>query len=76
MVGFQSLRRQITMMELAFNEGSDARLLGRPLSENPYLDMHAHKIWREGWFDVDQNWGSDVKGRWRFRPLRAVEGCE
>ena len=70
----QTLRRQIDVLAVAFNEGSGARIEGRPLSHNPYVNLYGRACWNQGWRDVDENWGSEVRGRWPFQPLPAVSG--
>ena len=53
-----------------FNAGCDARLAGRPMSENPYVgDSASMSAWRQGWRNVAMSWGSGVVRRWPFRQL-------
>lgn len=60
---------------LAFNEGCDARLSGLLRWQNPY-NPHSwgYSSWSRGWASVHYNWGADVRGRWRYRPLRPLQG--
>jgi len=50
-----------------FNDGSDARLMGLPLEDCPYLINFEIYLWSEGWHNVDKFWGKDA--RWPVRPL-------
>ncbi len=43
----------------AFSEGSDARIAGLPISKCPYAEGQLRRYWREGWSDVQQNYGVD-----------------
>ena len=55
---------------LAFNLGSDARLMGLDRWNNPYLsDSHMGRKWKEGWESIHYGWGVEVKGRWRYKLL-------
>lgn len=49
----------------AFNEGSDARIAGRPQSANPYpfTAQNPYRSWLRGWQHVDREWGKDCKVR-------------
>jgi len=51
----------------AFNEGSDARINGVCISENPYEGKQATS-WVEGWSDVHNHWGTWVKRRCQPTP--------
>jgi hypothetical protein len=54
----------------AFSLGSDARIAGKHISENPYRLIELHReadYWRKGWWHVSQNWPRHV-------PLAKVEG--
>jgi hypothetical protein len=57
----------------AFNEGCDARLDGRNLTDNPHREhgptvrSAMHDYWRQGWLDVHHHFGRAVHGRWAFR---------
>jgi len=59
---------------IGFNEGCDARLMGEPLSWNPYPpNSTAAWGWRMGWKDVDENWGRNAK--WgTFKELPKIVG--
>lgn len=61
--------------EQAFNAGSDARLAGEPLSENP-LDLTVERglwdMWRAGWRHVNQFWGTLALNRWPVKTLPDV----
>ena len=39
----------------AESQGREARLHGRPMSENPHPAGWMHKSWRAGWADADQD---------------------
>ena len=56
----------------AFNQGSDARITGDQLTENPYRkgDRHTWEQWEKGWLDVDRFWG--IWARWPIRKLPEV----
>lgn len=46
----------------AFNEGSDARIRGRLVIDNPYGgDVELGNQWRAGWWDVEKYWGAWAK---------------
>lgn len=49
----------------AFNEGSDARLAGEPVTANPYTKREdtAYFAWRAGWRDVDHYWPRPLPSR-------------
>jgi hypothetical protein len=57
---------------IAFNEGSDARILGIPISANPYKneDRGMAGYWENGWWHVQAKRGRDA--RWPVRPLPEV----
>ncbi len=69
---------------LAFNRGSDDRLLGVGRHANPYspkwwaeytgtelTDMKSlSAAWEEGWDDVDQGYATEVRG-WPYLHLKA-----
>lgn len=46
----------------AFNLGSDARIRGDSLWDDPYAGGILTQFWRQGWHDVDQHWGAWAKG--------------
>jgi len=53
----------------AFNRGSDDRVKGKSLSDNPYLPGTPQgRTWRRGWCDVDRWWGSNATHRTRALP--------
>lgn len=56
----------------AFNAGSDARLAGAPLTDNPYLGIgdaaKLSRAWANGWHDVATYWG-----RISRRPVRKLQ---
>ena len=58
----------------AFGRGSDARIQGEPLENNPYpsCDCNDRKSWSRGWLHADQFYGVDA--RWPHRVLPAVVG--
>jgi hypothetical protein len=61
---------------VAFNAGSDARLAGLPLTLNPYYwQSHMAAAWREGWHDVNGNWGHDAGDAVRPLPRVSNEVC-
>lgn len=52
----------------AFNQGCDARLAGLSLSDNPFQSGdYFWRYWRQGWIDVDRNWG-----RWAHWSVRSL----
>lgn len=52
----------------AFNVGSDARLKGLSLSDNPYLPGSPQSVsWKAGWKDADKHWGTRARG-----PIKAL----
>lgn len=55
----------------AFNEGSDARVRGLSYQRCPYgfIDRDLRSMWKRGWKDCNYYWGTDVCGRWHYRPL-------
>lgn len=62
---------------LAFNAGSDARIAGRSMLDNPNLAVTAAGpektrwvYWRMGYSDVAKNWG--VRAKWPVRRLPLV----
>jgi ribosome modulation factor len=56
----------------AFNMGSDARLAGKSMDRNPYVERsHSWKYWNMGWRDVNKNWGAWAK--WPVKNLPEVE---
>lgn len=62
-------------LDIAFNQGCDTRLAGRPDTDNPYSDEELLRSWNAGWHDVHRNWGRWLKvkpklvevptGRWQ-----------
>lgn len=46
----------------AFNQGCDARLAGEPITWCQYDYGELRKYWKNGWRDVDKNWGKSSKG--------------
>lgn len=54
-----------------FNRGADSRLAADPMTANPYPseDNARYRGWRDGWLDVDYNWG-----RWARWPHVALPG--
>jgi hypothetical protein len=65
-------------LNAAFNRGSDARLAGIPLVENPYLGvaggmgLECFRLWRHGWLHCSRCFGIDVTPR---PPLPPVNGA-
>jgi len=58
--------RQGAFRSLAFNEGSQARLDGRPRSSNPHAgtgSSGARVYWFAGWDSVEHEWGTEASGR-------------
>ncbi len=45
--------------DAAFGAGSDARIEGLPLTFCPYAVGSLRRFWREGWLDVQNNYGAD-----------------
>lgn len=59
------------MAARAFNLGSDARINGLSLCDNPYPSNGLlTKYWEQGWQDVEQNWGKWA--RWPVTPIPTV----
>lgn len=57
----------------AFNEGSDARIIGIPRSFNPYKEgSDMNSKWREGWNNVDIHWCDWDPMRLATHPLPPV----
>lgn len=56
---------------VAFGEGCDARLAGRPVGACPYASDTARGVaWRAGWQDVHAWYASEAKrATWRLRPV-------
>jgi ribosome modulation factor len=49
-------------LRLAFNQGSQARIDGKPLSDNPYQERgRLRNYWEQGWHDVDWHWPKALK---------------
>ena len=62
----------MTTCDCAFNQGSDARIAGRPLTCNPYHgECPERSAWMRGWRDVEHYWGTRVTRR-TVRPLPEV----
>ncbi len=67
-----------TDIAIAFAAGCDARLAGRPLTDNPHLgyfdedSIILSRRWQSGWINVAESWGKGVRGRWLFRKLVRV----
>lgn len=61
----------------AFNRGADDRVLGVPITGNPYThkNMKLFLQWRVGWYHADRNFGVDVGGRWEVVRLPEVRVC-
>jgi ribosome modulation factor len=54
----------MSVIDQAFNKGSQARIEGTPRSENPLGTGHssdARAAWWAGWDHVDRNWGRASK---------------
>ena len=61
---------------IAYNQGSDARLLGLPVRDNPYVQSAQCKAagrWRQGWLCVHEQWAICAKKGWVHRVLRDVK---
>jgi hypothetical protein len=61
---------------IAFNLGSDARLNGYELTDNPHCLLSAgfeHDAWRSGWLYVHRFWGVAAKGRYPVRRLPILD---
>jgi hypothetical protein len=66
----------------AFNEGSDCRLRGGHIRDNPYLKEGKYsplwEEWRHGYFDVERFWGKGALNKnrsaykWPVKPLPEV----
>lgn len=56
-------------IDRAFNMGSDARIFGDSLQDNPFVetDEFLFKAWRRGWLDVHSHYGKDAK--WPVAPI-------
>lgn len=64
LVEYQSLEAR------AFNRGSDARLAGVPLNQNPYpSDTPDRTAWLRGWIDADMFWGIEVRNAKPLPPI-------
>ena len=69
-------------VQLAFNQGCQARIDGLPLSANPVrqmsgTDRHSNArrdAWFRGFWDVDRYWAMETRGRWPVRALPEVAG--
>ena len=63
------------LLALAFNRGSDARLLGRSRLANPYAPPTSAlaRAWDHGWHHVQSHWGHGACGRWKVSPLPLLE---
>lgn len=49
--------------DLAFNQGSDARLAGKPLYTTPFdFENPCYDWWEMGWKEVDKYWGIESLG--------------
>jgi hypothetical protein len=62
-----------TELDRAFNAGSDARLLGIPLTQNPYIGtpgLELYRLWRHGWLHVSRCYGIDVEPRPQLPPVQ------
>lgn len=57
-------------LALAFNQGCDARLAGRPLGDCPYGEGQDAVTWRAGWHDVE--WFFGKLAHWPVRKVPAV----
>lgn len=58
---------------MAFGEGSDSRIAGRPLTANPYgslREQNGYHGWRLGWLSAEKEWA--VQARWPHRLLPLV----
>lgn len=55
---------------MAFNLGSDARLAGKSVMDNPFICTDFANSWVTGWRHVNTSWGKDAK--WKIRPLPPV----
>lgn len=56
--------------DVAFNQGSDARLAGESRLSNPYSHEFLMQEWERGWNDVDRFWG--FWARWPVLKLPEV----
>ena len=63
---------QKEILNRCFNEGSDARLRGEPLTACPYYGSDQRDYYRMGWMDVEMNWGE--KSMYPVKPLPKVNG--
>lgn len=62
-------------MDAAFGAGCDARLAGKSTSACPFkgdAEAEQRRVWMRGWSHVQDQYGADVKGRWRYRPLPRI----
>lgn len=67
----------MTDHDRAFNEGCDARIVGLPIEQCPYLRKSpAYSFWREGWRYTHRHHGMDcLRVTKRLpRPLPPVNG--
>ena len=61
---------------IAFNLGSDARLNGYELTDNPHCLLSAgfeHDAWRSGWLHVHRFWGTARNTRHWVRRLPILD---
>jgi hypothetical protein len=59
-----------TATAIAFNQGSDARLRGQPMTANPFSSGYPEwRYWLMGWQDVDEHWGNDTNRTIQRLPL-------
>lgn len=67
----------------AYNEGCEARLRGEPYRSCPHTRItRLGVLWREGWRDVELEYGKDARElnrqagweKWPIAPLPAVGG--
>lgn len=56
--------------DFCFGKGSDDRLAGKPLTDNPFWYESELLAWRAGWLHAERYWGVDAK--WPIRKLPAV----
>jgi hypothetical protein len=59
----------------AFNKGSDARIQGVALHDNPYDCLAKAGWWEKGWIDADKFWAKDAK-RWFPKLLPPARGID
>lgn len=66
-------------VDICFNEGSDARLSGLSVSDNPYIARRNSPesfAWISGWRDCSRHWGKQAGPHHHVRPLPPLRRVE